>query len=57
MDATVRAAARVVLDQFDSPDAQITGTVAGEQGRFVVEDEHRTEIYALFRWFRLGTGV
>ena len=57
VDATVRAAVRVVLDQFDSPDAQIIGTVAGEQGRFVVEDEHRTEIYELFRWFRLGAGI
>ena len=54
LDPPVRAATSSVLDQFDSPDARIVATVAGAQGRVFVEDEQRTEIYELFRWFRLG---
>ncbi len=57
VDPPVHAAASTVLDQFDSPDARIVATVAGAQGRVFVEDEQRTEIYELFRWFRLGLGL
>jgi len=56
-DRAVAAAVRTVLDRFDSPDAVVVDTVAREDGHVLVEDEDRTEIFELFRWFRLGTGV
>jgi hypothetical protein len=39
-------------------DADVTVAVeivTREKGRLVVEDEYRTEIFELFRWYRLGT--
>ena len=50
-------AVMAVLDRFDNQDASIVGIVARETGRFIVEDEHRLEIFELFRWYRLGTGL
>ena len=47
----------VLNDRFDSADADVVGTVLREEGSFFVDDERRTEIYELFRWFRLGIGV
>ena len=55
--ASVVASVRPVLDQFDGPDAAIVGLVAHEDGRVLVEDEDRVEIFELFRWFRLAAGV
>ena len=46
-----------ILDRFDNPDATVIGVVARETGRIIVEDEHRLEIFELFRWYRLGTGL
>lgn len=46
-----------VLDRFDSPDSVVVGLVAREEGRVLGDDEHRMEIFELFRWFRLGTGI
>lgn len=47
----------MVPDKLDSPDAVVVAIVAREDGRVLVEDEDRAEIFELFRWFRLGTGV
>lgn len=47
----------IVLDRFDSPDAAVVGLVARENGRVLVDDEDRAEIFELFRWFRLGACV
>jgi predicted nucleotidyltransferase len=44
-----------VLDRFGDPDADVIGVVARENGRLVIEDEHRNEIFEFFRWYRLGT--
>jgi predicted nucleotidyltransferase len=48
---------RTVLDKFDSPDAAVVGLLAHEDGRVLVEDGHRAEVFELFRWFRLAAGV
>jgi predicted nucleotidyltransferase len=52
----LRETVRVVLDRFDSPDADVVSLVARERGR-LVEDEDRMTIFELFRWFRLGGGL
>ena len=57
LDEPLSEAVKAVLDRFDSPDAAVIGDVARETGRFIVEDEHRLEIFELFRWYRLGTGL
>ena len=57
LDDPLSEAVRAVLDRFDNPDAAIVGVVARETGGFIVEDEHRLEIFELFRWYRLGTGL
>jgi hypothetical protein len=33
------------------------GIVARERGRFVRDDEERTEIFSHFRWYRRGIGL
>ena len=48
---------KAVLDRFDDPDAEWVGTAAAERGRIYLEDEHRTHVFELFRWYRLGTGL
>lgn len=55
--ASVAGSVRPVLDQFDTPDAAIVGFVAHEDGRVLIEDQDRVEIFELFRWFRLAAGV
>jgi predicted nucleotidyltransferase len=54
---SVAGSVRPVLDKLDSPDATIVGIVAHEDGRALVQDEHRLEIFELFRWFRWAAGV
>jgi predicted nucleotidyltransferase len=54
---SVAGSVRPVLEPFDSPDAAIVGLVAYEDGRVIVQDEDRAEIFDLFRWFRLAAGV
>ena len=55
-DATTKAV-RAVLDRFDSPDADVVGIAAGQRWRHHLEDDHRTQVFELFRWYRLGTGL
>ena len=57
LDESVSETVEAVLDRFDNPDATIVGVVARETGRLIVEDEHRREIFELYRWYRLGTGL
>lgn len=57
LDRPLSDAVRTVLDRFDSPDTDIVGIVARERGHFLIEDEHRTEIFEMFRWFRRGSGI
>ena len=58
LDESVSETVEAVLDRFDNPDATVVGVVAREMGRPTVEDEHRLEeIFELFRWYRLGTGL
>lgn len=56
-DRSVARSVGIVLDRFDSPDAAVVGVVAREDGRVLVDDEDRAEIFELFRWFRVGAGV
>lgn len=57
LDEPVSQAVVAVLDRFSDPDADIVGIVAREKGRLIVEDDQRIEIFELFRWYRLGTGL
>ena len=57
LDAPLTQAVTTVLDLFAEPDAQVVGLVAGETGRGMPDDDRRTEIFQLYRWFRLGTGL
>lgn len=56
LDPAVAAAARAVLDKFDSADAAVVGMIARESGRWLLEPQYRAEVFQLFRWFRLGAG-
>jgi predicted nucleotidyltransferase len=56
-DEKLSKAVRPELDRFDSHDAAIVATVAREKGRYFLEDEHRIEIFELFRWFRRGADL
>jgi predicted nucleotidyltransferase len=57
LDESVVATVTSVLERLDDPDAELVGTAAAERGRLYVEDEHRTHVFELFRWYRLGTGL
>ena len=57
LDDRVSEVVKPVLDRFDEPDATVVGVVAREAHGLIVEDEHRLEIFELFRWYRLGTGL
>ena len=57
LDDRVSEVVKPVLDRFDEPDATVVGVVAREARGLIVEDEHRLEIFELFRWYRLGTGL
>jgi predicted nucleotidyltransferase len=57
LDDPLRRAAATVLDRFTDQDADVVGIVAREKERLVVDDDQRIEIFELFRWYRLGTGL
>jgi predicted nucleotidyltransferase len=57
LDESLSQAARGVLNRFSDSDADVIGLVAREKGWLAVDDEHRTEIFNLFRWYHLGTGL
>jgi predicted nucleotidyltransferase len=56
-DQRLRETVSVVLDRFDSSDADVVSLVARENGRLLAEDNDRIAIFELFRWFRLGGGL
>lgn len=57
LDDSVAAIVTAVLERFDDPDAELVGIAAAEKGRYYLDDEHRTHVFELFRWYRLGTGL
>jgi hypothetical protein len=57
LDDPVSQAVAAVLDRFSGPAADVVGIVAREKRRLIVEDQHRVEIFDLFSWYRLGTGM
>ncbi len=57
LDGALSATVRTVLDRFNEPDADVVGIAAGERRWGLIEDEHRQEIFELFRWYRFGTGL
>ncbi len=57
LDAALSNTVRSVLARFDEPEADVVGIAAGERRRDLIEDQHRAEIFELFRWYRLGTGL
>lgn len=57
LDAAVSNAVRPVLERFDGPDADVVGIAVAEKRRSLIEDEHRQEVFELFRWYSLGTGL
>ena len=57
LDVALSNTVRAVLDRFDEPEADVIGIAAGERSQGMIEDEDRTEIFELFRWYRLGTGL
>jgi predicted nucleotidyltransferase len=57
LDDAVVATVTAVLERLDDPEAELVGTAAAETGRLYVQDEHRTQVFELFRWYRLGTGL
>jgi len=57
LDDAVSETVTPVLERFEDADAEVVGIVGREKWRRVVEDEHRIEIFELFRWYRLGTGL
>lgn len=56
-DEKLSEAVRQVLDQLHRPDAATVALVAREKGYVYLEDEHRVEIFELFRWFRRGAAL
>lgn len=46
-----------VLGQFDSPDAVGVDTAARDEAGVFVDDERRSDVFELFRWFRAGAGL
>lgn len=57
LDAALSTTVRAVLDRFNEPAADIVGKAASDRGRGFIDDESRTAIFELFRWYRLGTGL
>lgn len=56
LDRLLSGAVSAVLDRFSDPDVAEIGIVARERGR-LIEDDKRSRIFELFRWYRLGTGL
>ncbi len=46
-----------VLDQFSTPDSTIVFRVAREDGGTRAEADERSQVFELFRWFRIGAGI
>lgn len=57
LDPAITAAARAVLDRFESADAGVVGIILRESGRHLPEPASLDEVFQLFRWFRLGAGL
>ena len=57
LDAALSNTVRPVLDRFDEPEAHVVRIAASESRPGFIDDQHRTEIFELFRWYRLGTGL
>jgi predicted nucleotidyltransferase len=57
LDDAVVATVTSVLERFDDPEAELVGIAAAETGRLHVQNERRTHVFELFRWYRLGTGL
>lgn len=57
LDAALSTTVRAVLDRFTEPAADVVGIAASEGRRGIIEDPRRAEIFDLFHWYRLGTGL
>jgi predicted nucleotidyltransferase len=57
LDHSISHTVRDVLDRFDEPDAHVVGIALAESGRRWVDDDRRTHVFELFRWYRRGTGL
>jgi len=57
LDPSTSKAVTAVLDRFDDPDAHLVSLAAAESGRRWVDDDRRSHVFNLFRWYRLGTGL
>ncbi len=57
IDASISNAVRSVLDRFDDPDAHFVSIAAAESRRTWVDDDRRTHVFELFRWYRLGLNI
>ena len=57
LDAETTAAVRPVLDGFTGADAAMVGLAASQRGRMLVTDGQRAEVFELFRWYHVGTGL
>jgi predicted nucleotidyltransferase len=55
LDGPVRLAVAPILDGLDDRDGSLVSMAAREHCGIPVEDEDRTEVFQLFRWYRLGT--
>jgi predicted nucleotidyltransferase len=57
LDEPLSAAVARVLDRFGDQDASVIDIVGRENGRVLLEDDERTEIFEHFRWYRRGIGI
>ncbi len=57
LDAPLSNTVRAVLARFNEPDSDVVGIAARETRRGLIDNELRTEVFELFRWYRLGTGL
>lgn len=57
LDAALGTAVRAVLDRFTEPASDVVSIAASDRGRGLIDDESRTAVFELFRWYRLGTAL
>lgn len=57
LDSSLAQTVRSVLDRFDDPDAPVVGIAMAEGPSRWADDDRRTQVFELFRWFRRGTGL
>jgi len=57
LDTALSTTVRAVLDRFTEAAADVVGIAASDRGRGLIDDESRTTIFELFRWYRLGIGL